>query len=30
VKWEIPVVQKTPIEAASETLEGIVGGESDE
>lgn len=30
VKWEIPPTPKTPIEAASETLEGVVGGESDE
>ncbi len=30
VKWEIPVTPKTAVEAASETLEGIVGGESDE
>jgi len=30
VKWEIPAAEKSPLQAASETLGGVVGGESDE
>lgn len=31
VKWEIPPApEKTALQAASETLEGVVGGETDE
>ena len=30
VKWEIPETPTAAVEAASELLEGIVGGESDE
>jgi DNA-directed RNA polymerase subunit omega len=30
VKWEIPVLAKTPLETASEVLDHSVGGESDD
>jgi DNA-directed RNA polymerase subunit omega len=30
VKWEIPQPQKTPVEAASEVLDGVIGGEADD
>jgi len=30
VKWEIPQVAKTPMESASEILDGPVGGDSDD
>jgi len=30
VKWTIPEPAKTPIEAASEVLDGVIGGEADD
>ncbi len=30
VKWTIPEPSKTPIEAASEVLDGVIGGEADD
>lgn len=30
VKWTVPQPEKTPIEAASEVLDGVIGGEADD
>jgi DNA-directed RNA polymerase subunit omega len=30
VKWVVPQPAKTPMEAATETLDGIIGGETDD
>jgi DNA-directed RNA polymerase subunit omega len=30
VKWEVPQPVKTPVEAASEILDGVIGGEADD
>jgi DNA-directed RNA polymerase subunit omega len=30
VKWVIPPPEKTPVVAASETLDGVIGGEADD
>jgi DNA-directed RNA polymerase subunit omega len=30
VKWEVPQPGKTPVEAASEVLDGVIGGEADD
>jgi DNA-directed RNA polymerase subunit omega len=30
VKWTIPGPDKTPVESANETLDGIIGGEADD
>lgn len=30
VKWTIPQAEKTPLETASEALDGVIGGEADD
>jgi DNA-directed RNA polymerase subunit omega len=30
VKWVVPQPEKTPIEAANEVLDGVIGGEADD
>jgi DNA-directed RNA polymerase subunit omega len=30
VKWQVPQPEKTPMEVASEALDGIIGGEADD
>ncbi len=30
VKWTIPQADKTPLEAATEALDGVIGGEADD
>ncbi len=30
VKWTVPEPAKTPLEAASEALDGVIGGEADD
>jgi DNA-directed RNA polymerase subunit omega len=30
VKWTIPQLEKSPVEAASEVLDGVIGGEADD
>jgi DNA-directed RNA polymerase subunit omega len=30
VKWTVPATDKTPLEAATEALDGVIGGEADD
>ena len=30
VKWEVPPLDKTPMQSASEVLDGVIGGEADD
>jgi hypothetical protein len=30
VKWEVPQPGQTPLETASEVLDGVIGGEADD